>query len=229
MSVNSTQVRDQESIRALSAKHARPLLARAQRLMHGARSTSIDHLEHEGGRRMPISRQWLAVTGFSALALVAGCSSSGTSPSGSNGGGETTVAVRTVSGAQVLVDRAGRTLYLSDQERAAHKVLCASSACEAIWMPLTIPAGNQPSGPAGVTGELSTASRSGGVRQVTLDGAPLYTFSFDDSAGQANGNGQKDSFDGTDFTWHAATVSGAPAAPPSANTSYGGGGGYGGY
>jgi predicted lipoprotein with Yx(FWY)xxD motif len=176
---------------------------------------------------MAISPQWLALAGFSTVLLAAGCSSSGGSSAGPNpAGGGQTVAVQTVSGAQVLVDGSGRSLYFSDQEKAAHKVLCRSSACEAIWTPLTVPAGRQPSGPAGVAGKLTAVSRPGGVRQVALNGAPLYTFEFDHSSGELNGNGQQDSFDGTDFTWQAATVSGAPAAAPS-SPSYGGG--YGGY
>jgi predicted lipoprotein with Yx(FWY)xxD motif len=176
---------------------------------------------------MSRSHQWLAVTGLSTLALVvASCSSSGTTSSPAKAGGATTVAVQTVAGAKVLVDGSGRTLYFSDQESAAHKVLCASSACEAIWSPLTVPSGTQPSGPADVAAALTTVPRPGGGRQVALHGAPLYTFSFDHSAGDANGNGQQDSFDGTDFTWRTATVSGAAAAPPSSPS---GGGGYGGY
>ena len=48
---------------------------------------------------------------------------------------------------------------------------------------------------------------------MTLAGRPLYTFSFDHAAGQVNGDGQQDSFDGTDFTWHLATPAGETAAP----------------
>lgn len=178
---------------------------------------------------MAVSRQWLAVTGFATLALVAGCSSSGGSSSGAGAGGGMTVSAKTISGATVLVDGSGRSLYFSDQEKAADKVLCASSACQAIWTPLTVPAGQQPTGPAAVMGELGTMHRPGGGRQVTLNGAPLYTFSFDHSAGQLNGDNQKDSFDGTNFTWQAAAVSGAVAPASSTNPTSGGGGGYGGY
>jgi predicted lipoprotein with Yx(FWY)xxD motif len=110
----------------------------------------------------------------------------------------------------------------------AHKVLCGSSACQAIWTPLTVPAGQQPTGPGNVTSELGTARRSDGTHQVTLNGAPLYTFQFDHSSGDLNGDQQKDSFDGTDFTWDAATVSGAVAPAPSSSNPYSsGGGGYG--
>ncbi len=55
---------------------------------------------------------------------------------------------------------------------------------------------------------------------ATSSGQTLYTFSFDHSAGQVNGDGQKDSFGGTYFTWHAATPTGTAA---SSGTSKGSG------
>lgn len=176
---------------------------------------------------MPIPTRWLAVAGFSTLTLAAaGCSSSGGGPSLANAGGNgKSVSVQTVSGAKVLVDSSGRSLYFSDQEKTAHKVLCDSSACQAIWTPLTVPAGQQPTGPADVTDKLSTITRPDGARQVTYAGAPVYTFEFDHVAGQLNGDGQKDDFDGTSFTWDAAKVSGQ-VVPASSSSS---GGGYGGY
>jgi predicted lipoprotein with Yx(FWY)xxD motif len=115
----------------------------------------------------------------------------------------------------VLVDSRGRTLYLSDQERAAGKVLCATSDCLAIWTPLTVAMGHKPTGPADVAGKLGTVTRPNGVSQVTFRGSPLYTFSFDHSAGSVNGNGKRDSFGGTDFTWHAANAGGNLVAPTS--------------
>ena len=50
--------------------------------------------------------------------------------------------------------------------------------------------------------------------------APLYTFRLDTAAGQAHGNNDADSFNGTDFTWRAVTASGkgstdGPAPAPS--------------
>lgn len=171
----------------------------------------------------------LAVAGFGALALLAACNSSGGGTSGQPAGGGMTVSVQNVSGTgQVLVDAQGRTLYTSDQEQAAGKILCASSACQAIWTPLTVGMGQQPSGPSGVSGKLGTEKRPDGSLQVTFRGGPLYTFTFDHSAGQVNGNGQKDSFDGTNFVWRAATASGVAAQPTSGASTPGyGGGGYG--
>lgn len=167
----------------------------------------------------------LAAAGLATLALLSACSSStggATSQPARAGGGTTTVAVHTESGSTVLVDAGGRTLYLSDQERAAGKVLCSSAGCTAIWVPLMVGKGQRPTGPSGVSGQLGTVRRPDGSTQVTFRSSPLYTFALDHGAGELNGNGAKDSFDGTDFVWHAAAATGS--APVTA-----GGGSSGGY
>lgn len=176
------------------------------------------------------SRTGLAAAALGALALVAACSSSGGGSGGSAqaGGSGMTVSVRNASSGQLLVNSSGRTLYMSDQEKAAGKVLCASSDCEAIWTPLTLPKGQQPTGPSSIAGMLGTERRPDGTLQVTFKGGPLYTFTFDHSAGDVNGN-TSDSFNGRHFTWHAASANGAATAPTTGGSSpsYGGGGGYG--
>ena len=54
---------------------------------------------------------------------------------------------------------------------------------------------------------------------MTFDGKPLYTFVQDTSPGQVTGNGFQDNFNGTTFTWTAATASGAAPASSSSTTS----------
>jgi predicted lipoprotein with Yx(FWY)xxD motif len=170
------------------------------------------------------ARGWYAgaavAAGVGVLALVTSCSSSSGNTQPNQAGGGTTVAVRDVSGDQVLVNSSGRTLYTSDQEKAAGKILCSSRDCLAIWTPLTLAKGQQPTGPSGVS--LSTVSRPDGSTQVEFNGGPLYTFSFDHAAGDAKGENTKDSFAGTAFTWHSATTSGV-VAPNSgqSNPGYG--------
>jgi predicted lipoprotein with Yx(FWY)xxD motif len=164
---------------------------------------------------------------------LAGCgSNSGTSSTATSAGSSgDTVTVRHDGGQTLLATSSGRTLYLSDQEHG--HVLCTSGACEAIWNPLTIAAGGHLRAPSSIASQLSTVKRPDGSKQVALDGRPLYTFSFDHSAGQVNGNGQHDSFDGTSFSWHAATPTGsasagqAAATPSSPYSSGGSSGGYG--
>jgi predicted lipoprotein with Yx(FWY)xxD motif len=174
-------------------------------------------------------RAVLPALAIGVLAL-AGCgsnSSSSTASSSGQGGGKV-VTVSNASGRSVLVDADGKALYMSDQEKGG-KVLCTSGACGAIWTPLTVAGKNSLTAPPPLAKELGTVARPDGSTQVTLDNRPLYTFSFDHSAGEVNGDGTKDSFDGTDFTWHVATPSGAaaaPSAPSSSTTSPYGGGGY---
>jgi len=160
---------------------------------------------------------------------LAGCGSQGssqsTATSGTGQGAGPVVTVSDASGHSVLVTSSGRALYFSDQENG--QVLCTSGACQAIWTPLTAPSKQSITAPPPLARLIGTVARPDGTTQVTLAGRPLYTFSFDHGAGQVNGDGQKDSFDGTDFTWHVATPSGhAPAAttsPSSPSTPYGNG------
>lgn len=167
--------------------------------------------------------------GAVSLALVAlaaaACGSSG--GSGAAGSGGQTVSVHSAGDmSNVLTNADGRTLYVSDQESSG-KVLCVQSDCTAIWTPVTVSAGAQPSGPSAVQGELGTVKRPDGSSQVTFNGKPLYTFSFDHAAGEVNGDGKKDSFDGIDYTWRAATSAGPATGSPSASSGGGyGGGGY---
>ncbi len=163
------------------------------------------------GTRLPVS----VTIGLGLVVLAAACGTNATAGSAPAAApsGAATVTARTVNGASVLVDRAGTTLYTNDQDKAG-KPQCVSSDCTKIWVPLTLASGKATAGP-GVTGTVATVRRPDGTNQVTLDGKPLYTFSFDHTPGQVTGNGAQDSFAGTAFTWHSAAAGAqAPAAPP---------------
>jgi len=151
---------------------------------------------------------------------LAACGSSSNNSSGSSNAASTapapasstsdTVSTKSVSGVgTVLVDSKGDALYTNNQDTAS-KMAC-TSACQAIWLPLMASGGPPSSSDSAVQAKLGVANG-----QVTFDGKPLYTF-VQDSPGQATGNGFQDSFDGTDFTWTAATASGA--APESSSSS----------
>jgi predicted lipoprotein with Yx(FWY)xxD motif len=164
-----------------------------------------------------IRRGALPALGVGMLVLSA-CSSGGSSSPAqvAGGGGSQTVTITNTDSGRVLATSSGMTLYLSDQEKSS--ALCTSGACEAIWRPLTVSGGQTPSAPGKVGKELTTIKRADGTSQVAFEGRPLYTFSFDHGAGQVNGDGQRDSFDGTDFTWHAATPAGIATSGPSGST-----------
>jgi predicted lipoprotein with Yx(FWY)xxD motif len=186
-----------------------------------------------------LNRAVLPALAIGVLAL-AGCGSNGDSQSTAQDGAVQNglasspgqvVSVTDAGGRSVLVDAKGKALYVSDEEQGG-KVLCTSGACGAIWTPLTVSSKSDLDASAPLAKKLGTVARPDGSTQVTLQGRPLYTFSFDHSAGEVNGDGTQDSFDGTDFTWHVATPSGqaaaAPSSPssPSSSSPYDNGGGY---
>jgi predicted lipoprotein with Yx(FWY)xxD motif len=136
---------------------------------------------------------------------------------------EATVAVEELGDAgSVLVDSSGRALYTSDQE-ANGTVLC-TEGCESAWKPVAA-GGGEPAGD--VPGELGVVERPDGTRQVTYDGAPVYTFT-EEGPGEVTGDGFVDSFDGQEFRWSVVAVDGGDSAEsePSDDDSGGGGIGY---
>jgi predicted lipoprotein with Yx(FWY)xxD motif len=170
------------------------------------------------------SRGALALVALALLAAlaIAGCGgdSSGGGAYGGGGGssssstettevapnpeeGATFVSVASVSGlGQVLVDSEGHTLYDFHKDKGGTS--SCYGACEEAWPPLLTEGEPHPSN--GADGNLlGTAKRKDGSEQVTYDGRPLYTFSGDQSPGEANGN------DTSAFgaEWYALTPSGA--------------------
>ena len=104
-----------------------------------------------------------------------------------SGGSTGTALVKTAS-AQILVSAPGRTLYVFSHDRP-NKIACTGD-CIKFWPPLLVPAGTKvPATMAGVSGKFDVASRAGGSKQLTFDGAPLYTFANDAKAGDMNGQG----------------------------------------
>ena len=149
----------------------------------------------------------------SAVALAACGNNSGDSGAataamgGSAGsGGSDTVSVDSLGNAgDVLVDSSGAALYTPAQE-ANGMIQCTSGECTAIWKPVTA-SGGKPTGPSDIQGELGTVKRPDGDTQMTFDGKPLYSFT-QEGPGEVTGDGFKDSFDGTNFTWHVVTPTG---------------------
>jgi predicted lipoprotein with Yx(FWY)xxD motif len=141
-----------------------------------------------------------AAAGLAVLALGAAAALAPASPAI----GKTTPIVKASKNARLaktlVVNRAGLTLYRLVPE-TARRVLCTGT-CLTAWPPLTVAsARTKLVAGTGVTGKLGRIRR--GTRyQVTLRGAPLYTFVGDSARGQATGEGIK-SFGGT---WRAMTA-----------------------
>ena len=148
---------------------------------------------------------------------VAGASSAASASASSSG---TALKTATIGGVTVLTSAKGFTLY-SFVPDTATKSNC-NGACATYWPPVKGPATAGP----GVTGTLTTITRSDGSMQAAYDGHPLYTYVGDTAPGQAKGNGLNLS----GGVWHEVTASGgaAPAQPSSAQSpsSGSGGGGY---
>jgi len=93
---------------------------------------------------------------------------------------------RAIAGHGTLLVAASNQMTVStcDKDVAGSGVSNCTGGCLANWPALTIPAGNTPTGGAGVTGTLGTIVRAdNGATQVTYDGLPLYFFANDAAPG----------------------------------------------
>jgi predicted lipoprotein with Yx(FWY)xxD motif len=99
--------------------------------------------------------------------------------------------VATVTGASsklgtILVDGAGKTLYLFEKDQP-NKSAC-SGACVAAW-PVAQASGTPKAGGGVRASLLGTIHRADGTTQVTYDHHPLYYYAGDGGAGQQAGQG----------------------------------------
>jgi predicted lipoprotein with Yx(FWY)xxD motif len=139
----------------------------------------------------------VALVALLALGLLGGALS-GAGPAASTPAATgATLGTATIGGTKVLTDARGHTLY-SFAPDTAGKSACYGT-CAQYWPPVAGPdrAGN------GVTGTLGTITRTGGARQETYDGHPLYTYVGDSGPGQANGN----NLNINGGLWHEVVVS----------------------
>jgi predicted lipoprotein with Yx(FWY)xxD motif len=158
-----------------------------------------------------------------AAVAIAACGSDSSDSSGSSAAaaGGDTVAVKSIDGVgNVLVDSSGKALYASDVE-ADGTVRCVDG-CTSFWEPLTVDSGT-PTG-SGDVGKLGVVKRPDGARQVTANGKLLYTFS-EDGAGEVEGNGFSDDFNGKKFTWSAVLAGGKLASGSGGSSDSSGSGG----
>jgi predicted lipoprotein with Yx(FWY)xxD motif len=131
---------------------------------------------------------------ISVILAVAGCGSDYSSgPDGSLG--NTT---------QFLVDARGFTLYTNDHDTAT-AIVCVDD-CAQIWIPAAAAQGTDP--------KVTTFTRPDGTAQAAYNGKPLYTFVYDQAAGDHGGDGVTDAFGGTTFVWTAARRQ-PTSSPPS--------------
>jgi len=159
----------------------------------------------------------LAVTAV----LVAGCGGGDDEAAAPAAVSTGLVSVDTVEGSDVLVDREGKTLYTTPAEEA--DIRCVD-ACESFWEPTVGTANDAEQAATELDADLGVVERPTGEKQLTFNGLPLYTFTEED-AGQLEGDGFVDDFQGTHFEWEAARTdagsgSSAPTDSPGGGFDY---------
>jgi predicted lipoprotein with Yx(FWY)xxD motif len=103
---------------------------------------------------------------------------------------------RTRAGA-VLASSRGLTLYYYAEDKPGSGKSACTGSCASAWPPLAAPV----RAPAGVRlpGPLGVITRPGGIRQVTVNGYPIYTYAGDKAPGQVAGNG-------IEGAWHVIKI-----------------------
>lgn len=155
------------------------------------------------------SRLVVAFAGIATL-MIAACGSSdqsttggSTSPSPSPATNGTTIAVASNAKlGQILVDGAGKTLYLFVADSGSLST-CYTS-CAQLWPPV-LTSGPPQAGTGATASLLGTTTRTDGKTEVTYGGHPLYYFVSDKQAGDATGQ-DVDSFGAL---WWVVSASGA--------------------
>jgi predicted lipoprotein with Yx(FWY)xxD motif len=158
--------------------------------------------------------------GAAALVLAAcGSDDSGNGGAPTTSGGSGIVSIQSVDGTNVLADPEGRTLYTAEVEKA--RIHC-TDACTSFWDPVKASAKQLKSASADLNLDLGMVKRPDGTDQLTFNGLPVYRFT-EEGAGQLDGDGFVDDFDGTRFEWAAATTgggSGSTGSEPGYSTPY---------
>ena len=172
-----------------------------------------------------------AVAAVAMLAvLVAACASQtggGATPAasqapaataGASGGAGTAYTVEIAHDAKLgdhLTGEGGKTLYILTKDSAGASS-CTDATCAATWPAFTLDTGESVTAGAGVTGTFATLKRPDGSMQVTYDNRPVYYFSGDSAAGDANGQG-------INGVWYVVSPAGEPGgsgAPPASDGGY---------
>jgi len=162
-----------------------------------------------------MGRAHLAVVGVGVAALLLSACSKSTpwGPGGSPSGSGVQLQTKAIAGVgTVLATAKGFTLYHNTQETGSN--IACTGVCSSTWPPLLAATGTTPQ-VSGASGTWGTIKRPDGQTQLTYNNHPLYTYSGDTAAGQANGQG-------LGGIWFAETASGtvASSSPSSSGSGY---------
>jgi predicted lipoprotein with Yx(FWY)xxD motif len=164
--------------------------------------------------------------GLSALAVVLGLTVSHSGPKASavsTSPASTVVETRDTGLGQILVDTQGRTLYLFAKDTGAAST--CDGSCASYWPPVPVPVSGVPHAAGGAAAaSIGVITGSGGSRQLSYAGHPLYYFVGDSKAGQTRGQ----ALDQFGAKWFVLNSAGAAVLNAPSSTGNGGtGGGYG--
>ncbi len=122
------------------------------------------------------------------LAGAASCSAVASAHGGApaaHAGRAATVQLRHTSVGTILTSSSGATLYEFTRDHGSENSCVKVSGCSAVWPALQT--SGTPSAGAGVEGSLLSSIRlSGGARQVTYAGHPLYLYSSGTRPGETS-------------------------------------------
>jgi predicted lipoprotein with Yx(FWY)xxD motif len=136
-----------------------------------------------------------STNGSSGTATTASSSSAGSgygyggasrSTTTQSASGNATIAVKSSSLGQILVDGKGMTLYLFEKDTGTTST--CNGSCADFWPPVTT-TGAPNAGQGVMAGKLGTTTRSDGKTEVTYNGHPLYYYSGDKKPGDVTGQG----------------------------------------
>lgn len=95
------------------------------------------------------------------------------------------VQLRSTSVGKILVNGRGFTLYMFSRDTRNHNACMGIRGCPAVW-PALMTSGKPVAGPGVNASLLGTTMLSGGKRQVTYAGHPLYTYVADTRPGSTS-------------------------------------------
>lgn len=122
-----------------------------------------------------------------ALVILAGCAANTPAPAGGSADAGGSLSTASTSLGDIVVDGAGMTVYLYDQDTADSGMSACTGSCATQW-PAVKTTKTTPT-VTGITGTVGTIDAVGGGKQVTINGLPLYTYVGDAAAGDLTGQG----------------------------------------
>ncbi|NNN19750.1 MAG: hypothetical protein HKL84_07855 [Acidimicrobiaceae bacterium] len=140
-----------------------------------------------------ITKSWLLAGLMLILAGCGGSSSTSSSAYSSSSGSASQGIVSSVSTinskyGKILASTSGYVYYMFEPDTS--KTSACYGACAITWPPVTVAGSANPAVSGGANKSLvGTITRTGGTKQVTYGGHPLYTFKGDSGPDQTNGQG----------------------------------------